>query len=65
MAVELDERAQRIVDTAVALAERDGFAAVRLRDVAATANVALGTVARDERGRFHVTDEQPSLTGWG
>ncbi len=42
--LDLDERAQRIVDTAVALAERDGFAAVRLRDVAATANVALGTV---------------------
>jgi TetR/AcrR family transcriptional regulator, cholesterol catabolism regulator len=40
----LDERAQRIVETAVALAERDGFAAVRLRDVAASANVALGTV---------------------
>src|SRR5690606_18217307 len=40
----LDERAKRIVDTAVALAERDGFAAVRLRDVAASANVALGTV---------------------
>lgn len=41
---ELDERARRIVETAVALAERDGFAAVRLRDVAATAQVALGTV---------------------
>jgi len=40
----LDERAQRIVDTAVTLAERDGFAAVRLRDVAAQAQVALGTV---------------------
>jgi AcrR family transcriptional regulator len=40
----LDERAQRIVDTAVSLAERDGFAAVRLRDVAAQAQVALGTV---------------------
>ncbi len=40
----MDERARRIVETAVALAERDGFAAVRLRDVAATANVALGTV---------------------
>ncbi|NLY93766.1 MAG: helix-turn-helix transcriptional regulator [Myxococcales bacterium] len=32
------------METAVALAERDGFAAVRLRDVAASANVALGTV---------------------
>lgn len=40
----MDERARRIVETAVALAERDGYAAVRLRDVAAQANVALGTV---------------------
>ena len=40
----MDDRAQRIVDTAVALAERDGYQAVRLRDVAATAQVALGTV---------------------
>lgn len=44
LSARLDERAQRIVDTAVALAERDGFAAVRLRDVAAQAQVALGTV---------------------
>lgn len=41
---DLDERARRIVETAVALAERDGFAAVRLRDVAASAQVAVGTV---------------------
>jgi AcrR family transcriptional regulator len=40
----MDERARRIVETAIALAERDGFAAVRLRDVAAAADVALGTV---------------------
>ena len=40
----MDDRAKRIVDTAVALAERDGYHAVRLRDVAATAQVALGTV---------------------
>jgi len=40
----MDDRAKRIVDTAVALAERDGYQAVRLRDVAATAQVALGTV---------------------
>lgn len=42
----MDERAQRIVDTAIELAERDGFAAVRLRDVASQAQVALGTVYR-------------------
>ena len=41
---QMDERAKRIVDTAIALAERDGYSAVRLRDVAATAEVALGTV---------------------
>lgn len=40
----MDDRAKRIVDTAVTLAERDGYQAVRLRDVAATAQVALGTV---------------------
>jgi len=40
----MDDRAKRIVDTAVALAERDGYQAVRLRDVAASAQVALGTV---------------------
>lgn len=42
----LDERAQRIVATAVELAEKGGFEAVRLRDVAATAGVALGTLYR-------------------
>ena len=40
----MDDRAKRIVDTAVELAERDGYSAVRLRDVAASAQVALGTV---------------------
>jgi AcrR family transcriptional regulator len=38
------ERAERIVDSAIALAEQGGFEAVRLRDVAAHAKVALGTV---------------------
>ena len=40
----MEERAQRIVDTAIELAERGGFEAVRLRDVAADAGVALGTL---------------------
>ena len=40
----MDDRAKRIVETAIELAERDGFQAVRLRDVAASAQVALGTV---------------------
>jgi TetR/AcrR family transcriptional regulator, cholesterol catabolism regulator len=38
------DRTQRIVQTAITLAEEGGFEAVRLRDVAAQANVALGTV---------------------
>ena len=42
----MEERTRRIVETAIALAERDGFEAVRLRDVASQANVALGTVYR-------------------
>ena len=40
------ERTRRIVETAIALAERDGYEAVRLRDVASQAQVALGTVYR-------------------
>ncbi|MEO0324471.1 MAG: TetR/AcrR family transcriptional regulator [Myxococcota bacterium] len=40
----MDERAARIVETAIALAEKDGYEAVRLREVAAMAKVALGTV---------------------
>ncbi len=40
----MDERAARIVETAISLAEKDGYDAVRLREVAAQARVALGTV---------------------
>jgi len=39
-----DERTLRILSAAMELAERDGYEAVRLRDLAAKANVALGTV---------------------
>jgi AcrR family transcriptional regulator len=39
-----DERTQRIITAAMELAEEDGFEAVRLRDLAAKADVALGTV---------------------
>ena len=42
----MNERARRIVETAVELAEQGGFEAVRLRDLAAEAGVALGTVYR-------------------
>ncbi|MEZ4269355.1 MAG: TetR/AcrR family transcriptional regulator [Myxococcota bacterium] len=38
------ERARRIINSAIALAEEGGFEAVRLRDVASHAKVALGTV---------------------
>lgn len=40
----MEKRAKRIVETAMRLAEKGGFAAVRLRDVASEAGVALGTV---------------------
>ena len=40
----MDERTQRIIEVAIELAERDGFEAVRLRDLASKAGVALGTV---------------------
>lgn len=44
--IEMEERARRIVDSAVELAEQGGFEAVRLRDVASHAGVALGTLYR-------------------
>jgi AcrR family transcriptional regulator len=47
----VEERARRIVATAMELAEQGGFEAVRLRDVAAQAGVALGTVYRRFRGK--------------
>ncbi|MCB9788985.1 MAG: TetR/AcrR family transcriptional regulator [Deltaproteobacteria bacterium] len=40
----MEERARRIIETAVQLAEEGGFEAVRLRDVAAQSGVALGTL---------------------
>lgn len=47
----VEDRARRIVETAVELAERGGFEAVRLRDVADQAGVALGTVYRRFRSK--------------
>ncbi len=41
---ELDEKSQRILTVAFELAEEGGFEAVRLRDVAQRAQVALGTL---------------------
>ena len=42
----MDERTQRILMVAMELAERDGYEAVRLRDLAEQAGVALATVYR-------------------
>jgi AcrR family transcriptional regulator len=53
MTDEMEVRARRIVETAVELAEQGGFEAVRLRDVAAHAGVALGTLYR----RFHSKED--------
>lgn len=47
----MNPRARRIVDTAIDLAEKGGFEAVRLRDVAAEADVALGTLYRYFRSK--------------
>ena len=47
----MEERARRIVESAVELAEQGGFEAVRLRDVAAHAGVALGTLYRRFRSK--------------
>ena len=47
----VEERARRIVETAVELAEQGGFEAVRLRDVADQAGVALGTLYRRFRSK--------------
>ncbi|MCA9511017.1 MAG: TetR/AcrR family transcriptional regulator [Myxococcota bacterium] len=51
MAAELEDRSQRIVESAVVLAEQGGFEAVRLRDVASHAGVALGTLYRRFRSK--------------
>lgn len=49
----LEERARRIIETTIELAEQGGFEAVRLRDVAAHAEVAMGTLYR----RFHSKED--------
>ena len=47
----VEERSRRIVEAAIELAEKGGFEAVRLRDVAAHADVALGTLYRRFRSK--------------
>ncbi len=49
----LEERARRIIETTIELAEQGGFEAVRLRDVAAHSKVAMGTLYR----RFHSKED--------
>ncbi len=46
-----EARARRILETTIELAERGGFEAVRLRDVAAHAGVAMGTLYRRFRSK--------------
>lgn len=46
-----EDRSRRIVESALELAEQGGFEAVRLRDVAAHAGVALGTLYRRFRSK--------------
>ncbi len=48
---DLDDRAQRIVDAALELAEEGGFEAVRMRDIASHADVALGTLYKRFRSK--------------
>ena len=47
----MDERSTRIVQTAIHLAEEGGYEAVRLRDVAHHAHVALGTLYKRFRSK--------------
>jgi AcrR family transcriptional regulator len=47
----MEERSRRIVMAAIELAEKGGFEGVRLRDVAAHADVALGTLYRRFRSK--------------
>ncbi len=48
-----EERARRIIESTIELAEEGGFEAVRLREVAARAEVAMGTLYR----RFHSKED--------
>jgi AcrR family transcriptional regulator len=47
----MEERSRRIVEAVIELAEQGGFEAVRLRDVASHAGVALGTLYRRFRSK--------------
>ena len=47
----VEERARRIIQSTIELAEEGGFEAVRLRDVAARSEVAMGTLYRRFRSK--------------
>src|SRR5437763_4151480 len=47
----MEDKRIRILETAIDLAEQGGFDAVRLRDVAAQADVALGTLYKRFRSK--------------
>jgi AcrR family transcriptional regulator len=57
------ERRQRIVEAAMRLAAAGGYDAVMMKDVAARAGVALGTVYRYFASKDHLLAE--SLVAWG
>ncbi len=50
----VEDKRTRILETAIELAEQGGFEAVRLRDVAAQADVALGTLYKRFRSKEEI-----------
>src|SRR3954451_10061115 len=58
-AVETEERKKRLIDAAVELAAEGGYDAVQMRDVAARAEVALGTLYR-----HYSSKDQLLLAAW-
>ncbi|HEY3701691.1 MAG TPA: TetR family transcriptional regulator, partial [Acidimicrobiales bacterium] len=55
-------RRQRVIDAAMALGAEGGYDAVQMRDVAARAQVAMGTVYRYFSSKDHVL--AAALAGW-
>lgn len=53
-AAETAERKQRLLDAAISLAAEGGYEAVQMRDVAARAEVALGTLYRHYASKDHL-----------
>ena len=55
-------RRQRVLDAALKLGSNGGYDAVQMRDVAATADVALGTIYRYFSSKDHLLAE--ALVSW-